>query len=235
MRRCIIKAIEKWSAWLAKALLHHRVMKTIIPRLRYKHPFKERARQDPYRSSNKPKDHPQCPSCHSVSVKGRWLSPLQFSKIRANAEVSQELKCPACCQKDDQFALGVVEIRGQSWRRNQEELMNALRNTEAIARSRNDQERILWVRELKTVTKVYVALPELARQMGRVLENSFQGFTEFLHSSEEPYLRVRWWSDLTHMKHRPGHPLKPITGERRPESARMRSQKSKAFRSRSGG
>ncbi len=214
-------------------------MKTFTPRRKYKHPFKETARQDPYRSTSKPKNHPQCPACHAVNVRGRWLSQQQVARLapanKPSEEPKNELKCPACHQKEDEFALGVVELRGEAWKQTQEEVLNTLRNTETIARSRNDQERILWIKELKTMTKIYVALPELARRIGRELENSFQGFVEYSHSPEEPYLRVRWWSQLPHMKHRPGHALNPSLEEKNLIKERGRPHKSKSFRSRSGG
>jgi hypothetical protein len=112
--------------------------------------------------------------------------------------------------------------------------MNMVRNTEAIARHRNDQERILWVQELKTMTKVYVALPELARKIGRELEKSFQGYTEYSRSTEEAYLRVRWWPTFRHMKHRPGHPFRRTLELRESSAGKMRANKSRAFRARSG-
>ncbi len=210
-------------------------MKNYIPLRKYKHPFKETARRDPYRSTLKPKGQPICPSCRAVSIRGRWLSRRQLEHQKTPVEPTQEVKCPACRQKEDQFALGVIEIRGEAWRQNQEEILNTLKNTESIARSRNDQERILWVKELKTMVKVYVSLPELARQMGRELENSFQGFTEYSHSTEEPYLRVRWWSDLPRMKHRPGHALELGVENGANTQQKQRVQKSRAFRARSRG
>jgi hypothetical protein len=209
-------------------------MKNINIQRKYKHAFKETARQNPYRSSSKPKNSPFCVICRSVSVRGRWLSPQQFEKLGKPIEAQEESKCPACRQKEDQFALGVVELRGETWKENSESVLNNIRNTEAIARYRNDQERILWLKELKTMTKVYVALPELARQIGRELEKSFQGYVEYSHSSEEPYLRVRWWSDLPHMKHRPGHSLKSVLGSKGGAAERLRGHKSRAFRARSG-
>ena len=163
---------------VGESLASNRRMKNYIPLRKYKHPFKETARRDPYRSTLKPKGQPICPSCRAVSIRGRWLSRRQLEHQKTPVEPTQEVKCPACRQKEDQFALGVIEIRGEAWRQNQEEILNTLKNTESIARNRNDQERILWVKELKTMVKVYVSLPELARQMGRELENSFQGFKQ---------------------------------------------------------
>ena len=167
-----------------------------------------------------------------MSVRGRWLSQKQVKQLKTPIVSTVATQCPACRQQEDQFALGVIEIRGEQWKDHLEEVLNTLRNTEAIARSRNDQERILWLKELKTMLKVYVSLPELARQMGRELENSFQGFTEYTHSTEEPYIRVRWWSDLPRGKHRPGRSLdrtEPVAAGVRG----LRQNKSRAFRSRS--
>ena len=195
------------------------------------HQFKEPARQDPYRSQCKPQGTPECPVCESVSIQGRWVSPTQRKALGHSILVTSELKCPACRQQEDHFALGVIELTGENWKKNKEMVMNTIQNTQEIARNRNDQERILWISDDPNgITKVYVTLPELARQIGRVLENSFQGKSEFEHSTEEPYLRVRWQSDQSHMRHSPGAAFPP---QEKPNSNDQREHKSKSFRTRS--
>lgn len=189
------------------------------------HQFKESARQDPYRSQSKPRGTPQCPVCESVSIQGRWVSSRQMRTLSPSVLVTGELKCPACRQLEDRFASGVIELTGENWKKNKEMVMNTINNTQEIARNRNDQERVLWIKDTGEVTKVYVSLPELARQIGRELERSFQGKSEYKQSTSEPYLRVRWHSDLPHMKHRPGAPF-PLKEQPQP--------KSKSFRTRSG-
>jgi hypothetical protein len=194
------------------------------------HQFKETGRIDPYRSQMKPRGSPVCSNCGSVAVKGRWLSAELAKARKLLASATSKVKCPACSQLADRFALGVVELHGNHWREKQEDVIRTMRNTESIARSRNDQERILWTKDLRDMTKVYVTLPELARRIGRELEKSFQGVAEYEHSSEEPYLRVRWWSDLPHMAHRAGAPLEL---KRKSKSASASQVESRAHRSRS--
>lgn len=203
------------------------------------HPFKETGRADPNRSDSKAPGTPCCPVCRSVSVRGRWqpapskLSPLLSSPPRG--KVADELKCPACRQLEQRFALGVVEIRGKRWKEKSELVNNTVRNTEKSARSRNDQERVLWIKESVGVTKIYVTLPELARRIGRELEKSFQGVAEYAHSSEESYLRVRWWSDVPHVAHQLGAPLrfKRPSKALSPLQLELAEHRSKAFRGRS--
>ena len=201
---------------LAKGLLHSVHMNPLRSKRVYTHQFKETARKDPYRSKSKPDGQPSCPVCKSVSVNGRWLSLKQYKTLHAAAPVEGDLKCPACKQLEDHFALGVIELHGKSWKAKKKDVMHTLRNTEKIARSRNDQERVLWISESEEVTKVYVSLPELARSIGHELGTSFQGEVAYRRSTEEPYLRVRWNSDST-------------LGEEEPPA----SHKSKSFRSRS--
>lgn len=88
--------------------------------------------------------------------------------------------------------MGVVELHGETLKEKKQNILETIANTENIARSRNDQERILWTRTYRGVTKVYVTLPELARHIGRELQKSFKGKTEYHRSTEEPYLRVIW-------------------------------------------
>jgi hypothetical protein len=175
-----------------------------LSRRNYTHQFKEPARTDPNRSRMKARGTPQCPHCHSVSVCGRWVSE---KKIEPETLISGELKCPACRQLEQRFALGVIECYGENSKKMENEVKGIIKNTEKIARNRNDQERVLWIKKLKDVMKIYVTLPELARSIGRQLEKSVHGVVEYERSSEEPYIRVRWWSDLPHIAHQPGAPL----------------------------
>lgn len=211
-------------AGMARSLLSILLMKSTPHRRTYVHAFKETARKDPYRSKTKPKGTPRCPSCRAVSFRGRWLPAPEMKILHPTVPITSELKCPACKQLADQFALGVIELHGERWKRQKTAVLSTIRGTERIARHRNDQQRVLWIKDLHESAKVYVSLPELARQIGRVLENSFQGFIEYSRSTEEPYLRVRWWSDLPHGKHRPGRALHP--------SDPPIAAKSKAFRTR---
>jgi NMD protein affecting ribosome stability and mRNA decay len=169
--------------------------------------LKEPHRQDPYRSSRKPAKNPQCPSCRAISVNGRWYvedegvarlvrSKLQRTKTaivrqKPLARLAFEL-CPACRQLRERYAQGVVELHGEQWKQSADEILQTIDNSETIARKRNDQERILWTRSFRGVTKVYVTLPELARRIGRSLQRSFKGKAEYHRSTEEPYLRVIW-------------------------------------------
>ena len=182
-------------------------MKSKLPSRNQVHQFKETARVDPYRTDMKPKGPIQCKECKSVSIKGRWL-PLNKTKFTDQFGVILNLGlCPACQQLRDHYAMGVIELSGKQYESKKSEIIGNLRNLELIARRRNDQHRILWMNEQKKMTKVYVSLPELARGIGRSLERSFQGKTEYIHSNQEPFLRVRWKSDLPHFKHKIGTPF----------------------------
>jgi hypothetical protein len=174
------------------------------------HQFKETERADPYRSRRKSAGLVRCPVCGSMNARGRWTSPSLARPTKQTAAAKKplrEVKCPACRQIEDRFAQSVVELRGGRWREKRELVENTIRHTERIARVGNDQERVLWTKDLGEVTKVYVSLPGLARRIGRELEKSFQGVVEYERSTEEPFMRVRWWSDLPNVAHRAGASL----------------------------
>lgn len=183
------------------------------------HQFKETARKDPYRSQSKPRGTLHCPKCGSVSFQGRWR-PLSHAQV-LRPPLAGELKCPACKQLEDRYAMGVIELHGDSWKAKKDLVINTIRHTETIARLRNDQERVLWIKELKDITKIYVSLPELARHIGLELKNSFRGITQYLRTKEEPYLRVCWYSDL------------PQGKSKRQLQEAQANHKSRAFRRRS--
>ncbi len=163
--------------------------------------FRIPRRFDPYRSDSKPKGMVQCSDCHAIQIKGRWLSEHQakpeFTRMNrvhpflAYASLPQRT-CPACLQRKQHFAMGVVELHGHLSEEQLLSIFETFAHTERIARSRNDQERLLWTHTLPGITKVYVSLPELARQLGRMLQKTFKGQTRYIKTSEEPFLRVVW-------------------------------------------
>lgn len=209
-------------------------MPIVQSRRRNSHQLREPARVDSYRSDLKPAGNPRCPDCGSVSYRGAWRKYSDVKDKIQKTLTQSKLQCPACHQLQDKYAQGVVEILGESWHSEKDVMLRTIRNTEKSARSRNDQERILWTQDQHDGgMKVYVSLPELARRIGRELEKTFKGITEYHRSAAEPYLRVRWWSDSAHVGHEPGAPL----ALKRPSKAKAATSrtlaKSKAFRGRS--
>lgn len=174
-------------------------------------------RADPYRNQLKIAGNPRCPSCEATLVHGSWLSPHQLGARKRKVDSRAKAKCPACRQLADRYALGIVELRGKEWKKNADQVLRTIENTEMIERNRNDQERILWIESDKTTTRIYTTLPEIARHIARTLEKSFQGFVEYRRSGDEPFLRARWWSDDAAHGHEPGAPLEmKHKGKRRP-------------------
>jgi len=153
------------------------------------HQHKETARANPYRSDVKPQGQVQCVICHAVSIQGRWVP---CSRFRGEGKT----QCPACRQHKDRFAMGVVELHGEKWKEKTEQVLKTIQSSERVARHRNDQERILWTQQTRGITKIYVSLPELARHLGRELGKTFKGKVQYVRSTEEPYLRVKWMSDF---------------------------------------
>jgi hypothetical protein len=154
-------------------------------------------RNNPYRTQSKPAGTPRCPNCKSVNIRGRWHAADQSAAAlkRYDLRVTNSLTCPACRQLKEHYAMGVIELHGENWKSKSTQVFGTIQKTEEIARSRNDQERILWSRAFRGVTKVYVTLPELARHIGRSLQRSFKGKATYIKTGEEPYLRVVWRSD----------------------------------------
>jgi NMD protein affecting ribosome stability and mRNA decay len=160
--------------------------------------LREPNRQDPYRGDTKPPSNPFCATCHAVNVRGKWLPEKDAARELKKLKQSpgRSTHCPACRQMQEHYAMGVIELHGDRWKDKSEQVFETIEHTEQIARARNDQERVLWSRTFRGVTKIYVTLPELARMIGRTLQRAFKGKTEYVGSTEEPYIRVVWHSDL---------------------------------------
>ena len=199
---------------------------------------KEPRQKNPYRNQSKPAGFPQCPTCKSVNLKGNWIA-LEKYKERLNGsapkgtESKPKLLCPACKQLKEKYAMGVIELYGENFSKNKKTIMNMIGRTEKIARSRNDQSRILWTKDgmdgkaetdEKAPFKVYVSLPDLARHIGRELEKSFKGSTEYTKTPGEQYIRVKWWSDLQTAAHEPGAPLRQKKKRLASETEKPRSR-----------
>ncbi|HLD99160.1 MAG TPA: hypothetical protein VJB59_02810 [Bdellovibrionota bacterium] len=200
-RECALFQIDAAAQGNAaeRDLLHWPFDMTRSPaRFRAKKTFRERRRKNLNRGIA------QCPDCGSTNLRGRWYAAgeakarLSESNVLGASVLAGRLyplACPACRQKRDRFAQGVVELHGLAWRRESNRVFEAIGNTEQIERTRNDQERVLWSRTMEDVTRIYVSLPELARHIGRELHRNFKGKIEYFRSNEEPYLRVVWHSE----------------------------------------
>lgn len=150
--------------------------------------------RDAYRSDTKPAQRPVCKICGAINIRGSWVASNGAEKI-PNGNVSKTT-CPACQQQRDQYAEAVVELHGDTWQKKRDDVWRTILKTEEIARSKNDQQRLISTRNFRGITKVYVTLPQLARHLGRVLGKSFKGGkVEYHLSSHEPFLRVIWKSD----------------------------------------
>jgi NMD protein affecting ribosome stability and mRNA decay len=147
-------------------------------------------RVNPYRDSTKPADQPQCRKCGAINIRGNWLPEKKKQPL------NNKTICPACLQQQQQYAMGVVELHGQAWQKQRDDVWRTILKTEEVARSKNDQQRLIGTRDFRGITKVYVTLPQLARHVRRELGKSFKGGKVEYHLSEhEPYLRVIWKSD----------------------------------------
>lgn len=160
---------------------------------------REPRRQDPYRGQEKFGGVTRCRSCGSFNLSGTWVSEKALRMMKkgrgALPEPDQERTCPACRQLEERYAGGVVKLVGDAWRGQAAQVFETIGRTEEIARLKNDQQRILWSRTRRNETWVYCTLPDLAHHIGRVLERTFQGQTEYHRSTEEPFLFVVWRSD----------------------------------------
>jgi NMD protein affecting ribosome stability and mRNA decay len=175
---------------------------------------REMARLDPYRTESKPGGNLQCQECGAINTKGTWRIPGATPKKKTSKSMKNAV-CPTCKQQHEHFAMGVVEIQGDGWKKTKQDVLNTIQRTEKIGQHRNPQYRILSVQSVKNRVKVYVSLPELARHIGRQLKKSFHGATQYIRSNNDRFLRVIWSSNQTTKT-----PKRP-------------TQKSKAFRTRS--
>lgn len=150
------------------------------------------SQKDPYLSKTSPEDMSSCSKCGAIYHDKRWTHRDDFHGKATDVKTQAHILCPACQKIKDRFARGFVTIHGEFVKSHHDEIMNLVRNKEALASHINPLEQIMEVKETAGTIEITTTTEKLAQRIGRVLEKSFSGDVEYKWSSDTKLARVIW-------------------------------------------
>ena len=142
-------------------------------------------RHDVYQVKEKLPEHTHCPQCDAVVVNGHWSWPQPQEKVK-------DVICPACRRVADNIPAGFIEIRGEFFKENRDEILNMVMNIEKVEKAEHPLERIMEITDehdyiLMTTTGVHIA-----RRIGDALSRSYKGDFSITYGDNENSVRVSW-------------------------------------------
>lgn len=140
---------------------------------------------DPYLVTEKYAGPVVCNGCGALFKKGRWT----WDDIPD--EETNETVCPACRRVDDNHPAGFVELSGDFYLENREEILNLVDNIRRIEVSEHPLERIMAMTHGENGTRITTTGMHIARRIGDAVANAYQGDLDCSYDAEN-FIRVRW-------------------------------------------
>jgi hypothetical protein len=152
-----------------------------------------------FRPPPKPDEPGVCRECGAVFTNGRWYAPDSKAKTTTKAQWQPEnlIVCPACQLSREGEPRGFLYLKGTFLMGHREEIEHLLRNEAARAAQDNPMARILELKRSdddKELT-ITTTTEHLAQRLGRSLEKTFAGDTQYDFSHENKLARVTWQRD----------------------------------------
>ena len=140
----------------------------------------------PYLSSRKHKGVVVCPQCKLVFMDGRWKkAPLPKNYT--------EHLCPACRRIKDGYFGGVLYLESEILKTKKEEILNLIKNKEAMAQIANPLRRIGKIEEKSDdEIIVYTTFEHLATSIGKAIKRAYKGELIIQYKENEKAARVYW-------------------------------------------
>jgi len=151
-----------------------------------------RTRPDPYLSEAGIKEPAICQSCQAVYRDKSWqLDPLRAGKLAEDPAVHW-VTCPGCQKVAEQYAEGIVTLRGSYLWNHEAEIRHILDNTMAHFTSRNPREQVLSMRQSSDAMIIETTDSKLAEHLGRSLQRAHSGELQIDWQGNPVICRVRW-------------------------------------------
>ena len=142
---------------------------------------------DPYKTRLKLPEPSVCPDCGATFHKGRWT----WAPAAAGANAA---RCQACHRIADNYPAGIATLRGGFLARHKVEILNLVRNQEALEKGEHPLHRIMAVTEQGVIPKVEIATTDihLPRRIGQALHDAYQGALDIDYDKAGYFVRVAW-------------------------------------------
>lgn len=143
-------------------------------------------RHDVYKHKGKLIEGTQCTTCGVVFSKGRWTWHFE-------GETSKQITCPACLRIKDRHPAGYIELSGDFFKTNQDEIINLVRNVEKSHKEEHPMQRIIQIRTRRNqATMVETTGVHLARRIGDSIARAYQGEYSFQYADNYNRIRIQW-------------------------------------------
>jgi NMD protein affecting ribosome stability and mRNA decay len=140
---------------------------------------------DPYQRQQKLHEGTVCPQCGAVYHQGRWRWVMKA------AGAGEEL-CAACRRINDKFPAGVVTLRGDFAREDNQELIHLARHQEEAEKQERPLNRIIGIEEDAQGIVINTTDIHLPRRIGEAIKRAFRGETEDNFEKDGYFVRVTW-------------------------------------------
>ncbi|MCK4665755.1 ATPase [Candidatus Dependentiae bacterium] len=147
---------------------------------------------DPYISKEQLKDYTICTKCHIVYHLNRWFIDKNLYNALKNNRTIKKILCPACKKIKDNYAMGVVSIKGGFFFDHKEEILSLIKHEELRAMDTNPLERIMKKRKDKENYIITTTSEKLAQKIGRALHRAYKGEVRYSWSDNNKFVRVFW-------------------------------------------
>lgn len=141
---------------------------------------------DPYKTRRKPTEPSICPECGAIFHKGRW----QWT-AHPPPDAHEEM-CQACRRTRDIYPAGTLTLTGGFVDTHKDEILNLVRNQEALEKGEHPLHRIMGIEEEPGRIVVSTTDIHLPRRIGKAVHHAFHGNLDFRYEEETYFLRVNW-------------------------------------------
>jgi hypothetical protein len=145
--------------------------------------------KDPYEERHRPQTPTTCVDCDAAFVDGRWVwldEPLR--------QVAEGV-CPACRRIRDAYPAGFLELRGTFLATHRDEILNAVRNVEALEKEAHPLHRIMDLTDEPGAVHITTTDVHLPRRIGEALHHAYAGSFDYQYIPNEHVLRGSWTRD----------------------------------------
>jgi hypothetical protein len=143
-------------------------------------------RHDVYKHKGKLIEGTICTTCGVVFSKGRWVWDYK-------GETTKQITCPACRRIQDGHPAGFIELSGEFFDENREEIINLVRNIEESHKAEHPMQRVIRIHP-KTGSTALIETTgvHLARRIGDSISRAYQGEYSFQYADNYNRIRVQW-------------------------------------------
>ena len=143
-------------------------------------------RHDVYKQRGKLNEGTICSTCGVVFSKGRWVWDYA-------GETDKQITCPACQRIKDGYPAGFIELSGEFFEENKEEILNLARNLEDLHKQEHPMQRIMRIRQQRDqTTLIETTEVNLARRIGDAISRAYQGEYSFQYADNYNRIRIQW-------------------------------------------